>query len=55
MWGVLFLSISIVGFFMDSESIFFSFATSLWVYLAFLSMFCFLRVTNIMFKVLKWV
>lgn len=54
-WGVLFLCLSIVGFFVSNTSLIFNCFVSLWVFSAFLSIFCFLRVTKIMFSVMKWV
>lgn len=53
-WGICFLAVSIFGFFFSNRAPpdWYKFA---WVYLAFLSFFCFIRVVKILFKLLRWV
>lgn len=52
--GIAFLAISIFGFFYSNKAPpdWYKFT---WVYLAFLSFFCFIRVVKILFKLLRWV
>lgn len=52
--GILFLATSILGFFVSNPAAP-AWFKAVWVFLAFLSFFCFIRVVQILFKLLRWV
>lgn len=54
MWGFGLLVVSIIGFIVQTDSGLPAYFEGLWVAIACLAAFTYLRVTNILFKILRW-